>query len=83
LYERRELKTMTIGIRIKVARVLRNWTQLDLSIMTLRRISPSRISLLERDLIDPSEEEIKILNSVLRLDSKKEGRTHTYHKKRR
>ena len=56
---------MTIGKQFKVARILNNWTILDLSIMTLRRISPSKISLFERGLVDLSKIEIALLQRVL------------------
>jgi transcriptional regulator with XRE-family HTH domain len=58
---------MGTGKKFKIARIVRGWTQLQLSLITLGRISPSRISLFERDLIDLSDEEIKILTKVLDL----------------
>ncbi len=56
---------MTIGKQFKVARILNNWTLLDLSLMTLRRISPSRISLFERGLVELTDDEIKTLKNAL------------------
>ncbi len=59
---------MTIGKQFKVTRILNNWTLLDLSIMTLRRISPSKISLFERGLVDLPEGDIALLKRVLNFE---------------
>ena len=59
---------MTTGKQFKVTRVLNNWTLLDLSIMTLRRISPSKISLFERGLVDMPEDDIVLLKRVLNFE---------------
>ncbi len=59
---------MTTGKQFKVTRVLNNWTLLDLSIMTLRRISPSKISLFERDLVDLPEDDVALLKRVLNFE---------------
>ena len=56
---------MTIGKQFKIARILHNWTLLDLSIMTLKRISPSKISLFERGLVELTDADIKTLENVL------------------
>ncbi len=56
---------MTIGKQFKIARILHNWTLLDLSVMTLRRISPSKISLFERGLVELTDDEIKTLKNAL------------------
>ena len=61
---------MTIGKQFKVARILNNWTLLDLSIMTLRRISPSKISLFERGLVELTDADIKTLEKVLGIARK-------------
>jgi len=63
---------MTIGKRFRVARILNNWTLLDLSIMTLKRISPSKISLFERGLTELTDIEIKLLERALGISAKKE-----------
>ena len=59
---------MTLGKQFKVTRILNNWTLLDLSIMTLRRISPSKISLFERDLVDLPEDDVALLKRVLNFE---------------
>jgi len=59
---------MTIGKQFKVTRILNNWTLLDLHIMTLRRISPSKISLFERGLVDLPEDDIVLLKRVLNFE---------------
>lgn len=59
---------MTIGKQFKITRILNNWTLFDLSIMTLRRISPSKISLFERGLVDLPEDDIALLKRVLNFE---------------
>jgi len=63
---------MTIGKQFKVARIVNNWTLLDLSIMTLRGISPSKISLFERGLTELTDEEIKTLERALGISARKQ-----------
>ena len=63
---------MTIGKQFKVARIVNNWTLLDLSIMTLRRISQSKISLFERGLTELTDEEMKTLERALGISARKQ-----------
>jgi len=58
---------MKIGKRFKTARFLRDWTILDLSEKTTPRVSTSRISLFERDLIELTHAEKKSLAIALDL----------------
>jgi hypothetical protein len=55
-----------MATRLKVERVRRDLTQMDLVALTLNQIDQPRLSLLERG-VRPREDEAKILGKVLGL----------------
>ena len=58
---------MKVGKRFKIARVLKDWTILELSQRTRPSVSTSQISLFERDLIKLTHAEKKALAIALGL----------------